>query len=75
MSDNALRRGLRLGFAVAGLVAATAFVAPVSAQQAPAEVAAVAVFCRDAGYDLTDCTEAIKVALIAEVPGAVILLD
>ena len=69
MTGTAIRRGLRLGVAVAGL-ATLAVAAPTSAQEAPAEVGAVEIVCIDLGYDISECTEAVSDALAAGIEGA-----
>ena len=69
MTGIAIRRGLGLGVAVAGL-ATIGFAAPMSAQEAPAEVAAVEIVCIDLGFDTTECTEAVTDALAAGIAGA-----
>jgi hypothetical protein len=69
MTGIAIRRGLRLGAAVAGL-AALGFAAPASAQEAPAEVAAVEIVCIDLGFDTSECTSAVSSALVTGIEGA-----
>ena len=69
MTGIAVRRGLRLGVAVAGL-AALAVAAPASAQEAPAEVAAVQIVCIDLGFDTSDCTSAVASALVGGIEAA-----
>ncbi|MFM9106490.1 MAG: hypothetical protein ACKOWF_07305 [Chloroflexota bacterium] len=55
-------KGIALGFAVAG-VAAFGFTGVASAYEAPNEVAAVTVLCHEVGYQLHECSDAVKVAL------------
>lgn len=69
MTGIAIRRGLGFGVAVAGL-AAVGFAAPTSAQEAPAEVGAVAQVCIDLGYDTGDCVGAVNSALVSGIEGA-----
>lgn len=69
MTGIAMRRGLRMGAAVAGL-AALAVAAPASAQEAPAEVAAVEIVCIDLGFNTSDCTGAVTTALAGGIVGA-----
>ncbi|MCC6312800.1 MAG: hypothetical protein IT337_02205 [Thermomicrobiales bacterium] len=71
MTVSKVGRAVRLGVAVTGLAGAFAIVAPVSASQAPVEVAAVQVTCMDLGYDTSACTGAVSSALVGETVGAV----
>ncbi len=69
MTGIAIRRGLGLGVAVAGL-AMLGVAAPASAQEAPAEVAAVEIVCIDLGFNTSECTEAVSDALAAGIADA-----
>ncbi len=63
-------KGIALGLAFAG-VAAFGFTGTASAYQSPGTVAGVTVFCHEVGYQLHECSDAVKVALNDEYLGAV----
>jgi hypothetical protein len=65
-----MKKGIALGLAVAG-VAAFGFGGAASAQQAPEEVGAVAVFCYEQGFTISDCSQAVETALVVETVDAV----
>ena len=65
VSEGMDMKGIALGLAFAG-VAAFGFGGVASAQQAPEEVGAVAVFCYEVGFGISDCSQAVETALVAE---------
>jgi hypothetical protein len=70
VSEGMDMKGIALGFAIAG-VAAFGFAGAASAQQAPAEVGAVAETCYELGFRISDCSQAIETALVVETVGNV----
>lgn len=70
VSEGMDMKGIALGLAIAG-VASFGFAGAASAQQAPEEVGAVAVFCVELGFGISDCSQAVETALVAETVGSV----
>jgi hypothetical protein len=70
VSEGMDMKGIALGLAVAG-AAAFGFTGVASAQQAPAETGAVAVFCVELGFGGGECGEAVANALVAETVASV----
>lgn len=70
VSEGMDMKGIALGLAIAG-VAAFGFTGAASAQQAPEEVGAVAVYCYELGFGVSDCSNAVSEALVNETVGSV----